>query len=68
MDLVKVRSTDSVGRSMLILKFQTSFASAAEGLAAWGLKNYNMTFVRRELRTLVFKYIHRGDAVVEYDT
>lgn len=44
-----------------------SFASAAEGLAAWGLKNYDMTFVRREIRTLVFKYIHRGDAVVECD-
>ena len=44
-----------------------SFASAAEGLADWGLKNYDMTFIRREIRMLIFKYIHRGDAVVECD-
>ena len=48
-------------------KCQTSFSSAAEGLAAWGLKNYDMTFIRQDIRTLIFKYFHRGDVVVEYD-
>ena len=36
-------------------------------MVAWGLKNYDMTFVRHEIRTLLFKYIHRGDAVVEFN-
>lgn len=35
-------------------------------LEEWGLKNCDVTFVRREIRTLLFKYIHQGDAVVEY--
>ena len=48
-------------------KCQTSFFSTAEGLAAWGLKNYDMAFIRQEIQTLVFKYVHQGDAVVEYD-
>jgi len=46
--------------------FQTKFPSEAEGLAAWGLKNSDMTFVRREIRTLLYKYVHQGDALVEY--
>jgi hypothetical protein len=45
---------------------QSSFTSAADRLAAWGLKNGDVTFVRREIRTLLYKYIHQGDAVVEY--
>ena len=46
---------------------QTSFASTADVLVAWGLKNYDLLFVRHEIRTLIFKYIHQGDAVVVYD-
>jgi hypothetical protein len=45
---------------------QSSFSSVADLLEAWGLKNSDVTFVRREIRTLLFKYIHQGDAVVEY--
>ena len=46
---------------------QTLFASTVDVLAAWGLKNYDISFVHREIRTIIFKYIHQGDAVVEYD-
>ena len=42
-------------------------ASTADVLAAWGLKNYDVSFVWHEIRTLIFKYIHRGDVVVVYD-
>jgi hypothetical protein len=47
--------------------FQTKFSSAADGLAAWGLNNttINMKFIRREIRTLLLKYINEGDGVVE---
>jgi hypothetical protein len=34
---------------------------------AWGLKNSNLTFVRREIRALLFKYINQGDAVLEFE-
>jgi hypothetical protein len=33
---------------------------------AWGLKNSNMTFVRDEMRSLLFKYIDQGLAIVEF--
>jgi hypothetical protein len=35
-------------------------------MAAWGLKNNDLTFVRRDLRTTLYKHIARGDAVVEF--
>jgi hypothetical protein len=35
-------------------------------MAAWGLKDKNLSFVRREITTLLFKYILEGEAVVEY--
>ena len=34
-------------------KCQTSFSSAADGLAAWGLKNYDTTFIRQEIQTFI---------------
>jgi len=40
--------------------------SAAERMILWGLKNSDVTFVRREIRSLLFKYIAQGDASVEY--
>jgi hypothetical protein len=46
---------------------QTSFSTPSDGMAAWGLKNNNLTFVRRDLRTALYKYISRGEAVVEFD-
>jgi hypothetical protein len=48
-------------------QFQTKFPSIADSMVAWGLKNSNMTFVRREISSVLFKYVHRGDAVLEYD-
>lgn len=45
---------------------QTAFSSVQVGMAAWGLQNSDLTFVRREIRTLLFKYINRRDAVVEF--
>jgi len=35
-------------------------------MVAWGLENGDLSFVRREMRDLLFKYIKQGDAVVEY--
>ena len=35
-------------------------------MEAWGLKHYDVTFVRREIRTILFEYVRRGDAVVEF--
>lgn len=35
-------------------------------MVAWGLKNLDLTFVRFEIKTLLFKYILQGDAVVEF--
>jgi hypothetical protein len=45
---------------------QMSFPRLQDRVAAWGLKNSNLTFVRREIRTLVLQYIQKGDALVEY--
>jgi len=39
----------------------------ADGMAAWGLKNGDMSFVRREIMSVLFKYIREGNAVVEYE-
>lgn len=36
-------------------------------MAAWGLVNSDVAFVRRDLNGLLFKYIQNGDAVVEYE-
>jgi hypothetical protein len=47
--------------------YQRKFPSAAEKLMAWGLKNSNLTFVRRQIRSTLLQYINQGDAVVEYD-
>jgi hypothetical protein len=54
---------------MICIDFQCQkkFPSAADKLTAWGLKNSDMTFVRREIRSVLLKYIDRGDAVVEFD-
>lgn len=35
-------------------------------MSVWGLKNSDLTFVRREIRGLLLQYISRGDAWVEY--
>jgi hypothetical protein len=32
-------------------------------MVAWGLQDDDMTFIRRELVTLLFEYVSRGDAV-----
>lgn len=48
-------------------RYQRKFPSATEKLMAWGLKNSNLTFVRREIRSILLQYISRGDAVVEFD-
>src|ERR1700678_29528 len=45
---------------------QTRFSSVADRLVGWGLQDTNMTSVRHEMRTLLFKYINEGDAVVEF--
>jgi hypothetical protein len=46
---------------------QKKFPSAADKLTAWGLKNSDLTFVRRQIRSILLEYIDRGDAVVEFD-
>lgn len=47
-------------------RFQTKFPSVEDRTNAWGLKNLDMTFVRREIAFLLLKYIDNGEAVVEY--
>jgi len=47
--------------------FQTRFTTQLEAATAWGLKDGNVKFVRREIRALLFKYINEGEAVVEYE-
>ena len=47
--------------------YQTKFPSFADSMLAWGLESSNMTFVRREISSLLFTYVDRGDAEVEYD-
>jgi hypothetical protein len=47
-------------------QFQTKFPSMEDRMLAWGLKNSNMTFVRCEIASLLYKYVDMGDAVVEY--
>ena len=49
------------------IQYQTKFSSASQPMEAWGLKNYDMTFVHREIRTILFEYVRRGDAVVEFE-
>lgn len=48
-------------------RIQTKFSSPEARLVAWDLKSNDMTFVRRDIRSLVFQYIRCGDAVVEYE-
>jgi hypothetical protein len=36
-------------------------------MVAWGLNSHDLTFVRREIRTLLLKYINSEQAVVEYN-
>jgi hypothetical protein len=36
-------------------------------MVAWDLKSNDLKFVRREIRTLLFKYIDSDQAVVEYE-
>ena len=45
----------------------TRFPTSADRLAAWGLKNSNMTFIHRELRTLLYKYVCQGEVVLEFN-
>jgi hypothetical protein len=52
--------------SLLTSVLQTRYHSVADRLAAWGLQNSDLTFVRRELRSLLLKYVSRGEASVEY--
>jgi hypothetical protein len=54
-------------KTFIDLYSKAKFSSAADVLSGWGLKNHNMMFVRREIRTLLFKYISQGDASAEYD-
>jgi hypothetical protein len=35
-------------------------------MVAWGLKGSDMTFVRREIASLLFEYASVGNAVVEF--
>jgi hypothetical protein len=46
--------------------YQTKFSTLKQRMEAWGLKNYDVTFVRREIRTILFEYVRRGDALVEF--
>ena len=46
---------------------QKSFSSIVERLAAWGLETDDVSFVRRDMTALLFKYMKQGDAVVEYE-
>jgi len=45
---------------------QTQFQTTKESLTAWGLEDSNLSFIRREMRSLLLKYIMQKDAVVEY--
>jgi len=45
---------------------QNSFSSSQDCLAAWGLENCDVTFVRNELVILLLKYITRRDGLAEY--
>jgi Ulp1 family protease len=40
--------------------------SAADLTSQWGLKSNDITFIRREIRTTLLRYISNGDASVEY--
>ena len=40
--------------------------SAADLTSQWGLKGNDTTFIRREIRTALFRRISNGDASVEY--
>jgi hypothetical protein len=46
---------------------QTQYHSTADRMAAWGLKNSDLMFVRHELRSLLFRYLSCGKALVEYE-
>jgi hypothetical protein len=35
-------------------------------MAAWGLKSFDVSFIRREIKALLLKYINDGDAIVEF--
>jgi Ulp1 family protease len=53
-------------RSLLIYDCQTQYPSAADGMAAWGLENADLTFIRQEMKSLLLKYVSGGEASVEY--
>jgi hypothetical protein len=36
-------------------------------MASWGMDNLDMTYIRREMRTLLLKYVTEGDARVDFD-
>ena len=45
---------------------QKSFRSKDEMLDAWGLKSMDLSFVRRDLRTLLLEYVAKRYATVDY--
>jgi hypothetical protein len=65
--LLKVQKIVSFPYTLLKFRYQTKFSSPEDGLLAWGLRNPDMTFLRREIRAILYKYIQNGDATVEFD-
>ena len=45
---------------------QKPLYSPEEKLEAWGLENADLTFIRQSLKSLLFDYIARNLAVIEY--
>jgi len=66
--LNRIKVIFSISASILTnFHSQDSFSSSADRLAAWGLETDDLSFVRRDLKSLLFKYMKEGDAVVEYE-
>ena len=67
MDLVKVHLMDSVRRSMLILNVRHLFLQLQKVLQLGVWKIIIWLSSDRKFEHSFFKYVHQGDAVVEYN-
>lgn len=65
--IIKVMSIFLFRKTCIDLQSKAQFSSNQDLLSAWGLKNADMTFVRREITGLLLKYIGSGEASAEYD-
>lgn len=66
LEIIKVLSILIIISRTDILNKKT-YSSNEELLEAWDLKSSDLTFVRRDLRLLLQKYVAKGEAVVIYN-